>query len=235
MGQEIHLLLSESDLPVIVSKLFSPTESSSLGESVNENHVGSLAGVVFGLTALPLLHLSVVDFENKTATDSDFVAHIADRYIPISIASGVGLLLVGVLLLHISWLKGLLSRHTTFGAKVAQNCALITASAMAIGFGFSIVTAYGAHEKFPDLSVRTVAMIAENLGTSLMIGLAAFAGLIALLGWRKKFPLWLTLIATIEVLITLVVTIGGVPAAAAIVTIVWVLANSIGMAREVRK
>jgi len=202
---------------------------------MNENRIGSLTGVVFGLTALPLLHLSVVDFENKTATDVDFVTHIADRYIPISIASGVGLLLVGVLIVHISWLKGLLSKHTTFGAKVAHNCALITASAMAIGFGFSIVTAYGAHEKFPDISVRTVAMLAENLGTSLMIGLAAFAGLIALLGWRKQFPIWLTLIATIETLITVAATVGGVPAAAALVTIVWVLANSIGMSRQARK
>lgn len=202
---------------------------------MNENQVGSLAGVVFGLTALPVLHLSVVDFENKTASDADFVAHIADRYVSISIASGVGLLLVGVLVVHISWLKGLLSIHARNGARIAHNCALITASALAIGFGLSIVTSYGAHEKFPDISVRTVAMLAENLGTSLMIGLAAFAALIALLGWRKKFPLWLTLIATLETLITLAAMVGGVPAAAAIVTIVWILVNSIGMARQGRK
>ena len=105
---------------------------------------------------------------------------------------------------------------------------------MTIGFGLSIVTSYGAHEKFPDMSIRTTAMIAENLGTSLLIGVAAFAGLIAILGWGKKFPIWLTLIASIEELITLAATIGGVPAAAAIVTIAWVLANSIGMARQIR-
>ena len=106
---------------------------------------------------------------------------------------------------------------------------------MTIGIGLSIVTSYGAHEKFPDLSVRTTAMIAENLGTSLLIGLAALAGLIALLGWRKKYPLWLTVLATLELVISLAATIGGVPAAAAITTIAWVLVNSIGLARQIRR
>lgn len=202
---------------------------------MNENRIGTFTGIVFGVAALPLLHLSVVDFENKAATDPNFAAHIANRYISISIASGVGLLLVGVLIAHIFWLGNYLSVHFPFGAKVAQSCALVTASAMAIGFGLSIVTSYGAHEKFPDMSVRTTAMIAENLGTSLLIGLAALAGLIARLGWRKKFPLWLTVLASIELLISLASTIGGVPAAAAIATIVWVLVNSIGMARHIRK
>ncbi len=216
-------------------KLFSSKWSGGIGKTMNENRIGILAGVVFGVAAIPLLHLSVVDFENKTATDSNFAAHIADRYISISIASGVGLLLVGVLITHTYWLGNLLSVHFPFGAKVAQSCALVTASAMAIGFGLSIVTSYGAHEKFPDLSVRTTAMLAENLATSLLIGLAALAGLIARLGWRKKISLWLTVLATMEVLISLVATIGGVPAAAAMSTVAWVLVNSIGMARHVRK
>lgn len=201
---------------------------------MKENRIGPVAGIAFGVAALPLLHLSVVDFENKSASDSDFASHIADRYLSISIASGVGILLIGLLVAHIFWLGRFLSVHFPFGAKVAQGCALITASALTIGFGFSIVTSYGAREKFPDISVRTVAMIAENLGTSLMIGLAAFAGLIALLGWRKKLPLWMTIVSSIEVLISLVATIGGVPAAAAIVTIAWVLVNSIGMSWRVR-
>jgi hypothetical protein len=202
---------------------------------MNENRIGTLSGVVFGLAALPLLHLSVVDFENKASTDTDFAAHIADRYISISIASGVGLLLVGVLVAHIFWLGNFLSTHFPFGAKVAQGCAMITASAMTIGFGFSIITSYGAHEKFPDSSIRTTAMIAENLGTSLLVGLAAFASVIAMLGWRKKLPIWMAIVATIEVLISLASTIGGVPAAAAIATIAWVLVNSIGMTRQARK
>lgn len=202
---------------------------------MNENRIGPLAGVVFGIAALPLLHLSVVDFENKAATDTDFAARVADRYISISIASGVGLLLVVVLVAHIFWLVNFLSAHFPFGARVAQGCAMITASAMTIGFGFSIVTAYGAHEKFPDISIRTTAMIAENLATSLLIGLAAFAGLIAILGWRKKLPIWMAIVATIEVLISLASAIGGVPAAAALTTIAWVLVNSIGMTRQARK
>ena len=74
---------------------------------MNENRIGTLTGVLFGVAALPLLHLSVVDFENKTATDSNFAARIADRHITISIASGVALLLVGVLIAHILWLGDL--------------------------------------------------------------------------------------------------------------------------------
>lgn len=205
------------------------------GESMKENRIGPLSGVVFGVAALPLLHLSVVDFENKAATDPEFASHIADRYLSISIASGVGLLLVGVLVAYIFWLGNLLSEHFPFGAKVAQGCAMITASAMTIGFGFSIITSYGAHEEFPDSSIRTTAMIAENLGTSLLIGLAAFAGLIAMLGWRKKLPIWMAIVATIEVLISLASIIGGVPAAAALLTIAWVLVNSIGMTRQAGK
>ena len=202
---------------------------------MNENRIGPLAGVVFGVAALPLLHLSVVDFESKTATDANFATHIADRYISISIASGVGLLIVGVLVAHIFWLGNFLSVHFPFGAKVARGCAMITASAMTIGFGFSIITSYGAHEKFPDISIRTTAMIAENLATSLLFGLAAFAGLIAMLGWRKKLPIWMAIVASLEVFITLATTIGGIPAAAAIATIAWVLLNSIGMGLRERK
>lgn len=202
---------------------------------MNENRIGPLAGVVFGVAALPLLHLSVVDFENNAATDSNFATHIADRYISISIASGVGLLLVGVLVAHIFWLGNFLSLLFPFGAKVAQGCAMITASAMTIGFGFSLVASYGAHEKRSDISVRTVALLAENLGTSLLIGLAAFAGLIVIAGWRRRLPIWMAIVASLEVLITLVTTIGGVPAAAAIATIAWVLVNSIGMARQAKK
>lgn len=202
---------------------------------MERNRLGALTGIAFGIVALPLLHLSVVDFENKSLTDAQFGAQVASRYLSISIASGLGLLLVAILIFHIYWLSGYFSSSFILGAKVARGCALVTASALAMGFGFSLIASYGAHEKRSDIAIRTVALIAENLGTSLLVGLAVFAGLIMTSGLRRELPKWIAILAGLEVLATLVSTVVGIPAASALVTITWVLVNSIGLYFHVNK
>jgi hypothetical protein len=191
---------------------------------------GAAAGIAFGIGAVPLLHLSVVDLENKTATDSAYAAHVDDRYVSTSVAAGVGLLLVLILLVHLVWLSDLLAVHAPSAARVGFAAGVVTAGALAIGFVLSMTAAYGAHENFPDSAVRTVGMLAENLGTSLLVGLAVFAGVVAVLGWRGVLPRWLAVLGTLEVLLAGIATAVGVPAAAAFPTVVWVLLNSAGLA-----
>ena len=158
--------LLHSSHSVSVPKMFLPIGNGHMGEKVNENRLGSIAGVVFGVMALPLC------FGNGICND-DWVRAF-DR--------------------HFLWGAREIPRHVhTYDRNDCREPWYL----------------------FADWS-------GDICRTYCDIGLG------------KKFPIWLTLIASIEELITLAATIGGVPAAAAIVTIAWVLANSIGMARQIR-
>ena len=202
---------------------------------MKSNRFGSYSGIIFGIIGVPLLILNIYELGDDFTTDSIYVANLLDRYQLTMATAGIGFVSVILLLAHLQWLSDVVSQHAPFAARVATASAQITATAIALGYGLTTLAAYGAQQKFPERVVRTTGMISGNLVIMQYVGLVVFAGLIAVLGWQGKYPRWIALIATLEVLLAVITAVTGASAVSAIITIVWLLANSVGLSLYTRK
>lgn len=177
---------------------------------------------------MPLFKLSAGATGDETSSDATYIDKILTDHQSIQRFAGLGLLSVILLLAHVEWLSAIISKHSKFTAKIAKSSGQIAAIGFILSYGFVIAAAYGAGT-FPDLTVRTMGMLAPNILGAFLIGLAVFAGAIAILGWKGKFPKWMALLATLIVLLAVVATVTGAPGGAAFPILVWLLINSIGM------
>ena len=172
--------------------------------------------------------LSVKDLSDETASDTTYMDNLSTNYQSIQIYAGLGLLTVFLLLAHVEWLSTIISKHSEFSAKISKSCAQITATGFILSYGLVTVATYGVG-RFPDQVVRSSGMLAPTIIGPFLIGLAVFAGAIAIIGWKGKFPKWMAILATLIVLITVIATVSGATGAAAFPIIIWLLINSIGM------
>jgi hypothetical protein len=191
--------------------------------------VAGIAGVVFGLAAVPNLHFMVVDLEGK-ADAANYLAHVDDRYLRIALFGSGGLVLAAVLLVHLLAIRSFAVESDRGG--LFADAATAIAAAGPIGIFLSscaaIMAAYGAHEGYTFESVRPMGLLAENLFTaslSLLVGSAALVASLALrAGVLRRWLGWVAggftvLLGAITLLLP---PVGGLVATA------WVLVAGIG-------
>lgn len=201
---------------------------------MNSNKTGMYSGILFSILTIPLFVMSVFSVGDETSSDTTYINNLLEDHQSIQAFAGLGLLSVFLLLAHVEWLAGIISKHSEFTAKIAKSSGQIAATGFILSYGLVVAAAYGAGT-FPDQTVRTIGMLAPNIIGAFLIGIAVFAGAIAILGWKGKFPKWMALFASLIVLMTVVATVVGAPAAASIPIIVWVFINTIGMHSYNRK
>jgi hypothetical protein len=195
--------------------------------------MGAYAGILFSIVTIPLFIGAVDAGGDDSASDATYIANLVKDHSSIQMYAGIGLLTVILLLAHIEWLSAIISKHSEFWAKISKSCGQIAA----IGFVLSYGLAFAAAEKagtWPDQVVRTVGMLAPSIIFPFLIGLTAFAGSIAILGWKGKFPKWMAFLATLILLGTIIPTAAGVPGWLFHINF-WLLINSIGMVFYSRK
>lgn len=195
---------------------------------------GAYAGIFFPILAFPLYVISTNVSSDETVTESVYLANLLENKTA-GQGAGLGLLSIILLLMHVEWLKDLVSIHAPNAAKVARSSAQIAAMGVSLTFGLTLLAVYVADQNGPDSMVRTTGLVGANSLGMFFVGMAAFAWVIAVLGWKGKFPKWIALIATIETLIAVVATAIGAPGIAALPTMVWLLVNAIGMLAYSRK
>lgn len=196
---------------------------------------GAYAGILFPILLFPLSIISTDFARNQTVSDSVYVKTLIDHNHSIQYATGIGLLSLILLLIHLEWLTDVVSQHAPLPARVARSTAQLAVIGVALTFGLTGLAAYGADQKWPDQAVRTTGLLGANVVGMFFVGLGAFAGVIAVLGWKGKFPKWIAFIASLELLIAVVATGVGAPGVAILPTIFWLLANAIGMLFHKRK
>ena len=197
--------------------------------------MGAVAGILFPLSVFALVSISTKYSYDPTATDSAYVAKLIEQTSTIQFAAGMGLLSVVLLLIHLEWLTGVVSKHAPFSAKVARSCGQIAAIGVSLTYGLTFLAAEGASEDWPDQAVQAVSQIGGSIGWVLMGALGAFAGVIAFQGWKGKFPKWIALLATLETLIVVIATGAGELWITFMPTMVWLLINAVGLLFHERK
>lgn len=197
--------------------------------------IGAYAGILFPILAFPLYAISTDFSSDETVTDSVYLANLLENKTAAQYGAGLGLLSITLLLIHLEWLKDLVSVHAPFAARVARSIAQIAAIGVLLTFGLTLLAVYAADQKWPDQMVRTTGLVAGSTLGMFFVGMAAFAWVIAQLGWKGKFPKWMALIATLEVLITVMATAVGAPGVVFLPTMVWLLVNAMGMLAYSRK
>lgn len=183
-------------------------------------------GLVSALLLVPVLHLAAVDLESKTASPSAYLRHVDDRYLSISVAGSVGLVLTVLLIVHLAGMRRFAIAWHPWLADAAVAVGGLAVLGLAIGFVSSIMAAYGAYERFPYEAVRPMGLIAENFASGLLPALAGPAVLIAVLGLRDKvLP---RLLGYISACFAVVLTVLGVllPGSAALPALLWLLIST---------
>lgn len=192
------------------------------------------AGLVAALLLLPVLHLAAVDLESTTASPDAYLRHIDDRYLSISVAGSVGLLLTVLLIVHLAGMRRFAAARHPLLADAAVAVGGLAVLGLAIGLVSSIMAAYGAHERYPFEAVRPMGMLAENFAAGLLPALAGPAVLIAVLGLRDK--VLSRLLGYIAGFFAVVLTVLGVvlPGSAALPALLWLLIStaSLSMVRS---
>ena len=197
--------------------------------------MGAYAGILFPVLIMFLVTIPTNFTDDLTSTDAAYVAKLIENTTTIQVSAGLGLLSVVLLLMHLEWLTGIVSKHAPFSAKVARSCGLIAAFGVALTYGVITLVAYGAGQKWPDQIVRTTGVLGGPIGVATYVGLGAFAGVIAYLGWNGKFPKWIAALATLEIVIAVIATGVGAPGVAFVPTTAWLLINAVGMLFHERK
>lgn len=196
--------------------------------------IGALGGILFPVLIMILIPITQKYTDDLTSTDASYVAKLIEHTHTIQYVAGLGFLSVVLLLMHLEWLTGLVSKHAPFSAKVAKSCGQIAAIGVALSYGLILLATYGAGQKWPDQIIRTTGLL-NNLGGVTFTGLAAFAGVIAYLGWNGKFPKWIAALATLEVVIAVIATGVGAQGVAFLPTTAWLFINAIGLLFHERK
>lgn len=184
------------------------------------------AGLVAALLLVPVLHLAAVDLESKSATPSAYLRHADDRYLSISIAGSVGLLLTVLLIVHLAGMRRFAALRHPLLADAATAIGGLAVLGLAVGFVSSIIAAYGAHERFPFEAVRPMGMLSENFAVGLLPALAGPALLIGVLGLRDNvLPRPLGYVAAF---FAIMLTVLGlvIPGSAALPALLWLVIST---------
>lgn len=200
---------------------------------MKSKQMGAYAGILFSILTIPIFIGAVDAGGDDSSSDATYIANLLKDHQSIQMYAGIGLLTVILLLAHIEWLSAIISKHSEFWAKISKSCGQIAATGFILSYGLAFAAASGAGT-WPDQVVRTVGMMAPSVIFPFLIGLAAFAGSIAILGWKGKFPKWMAFLATLILLGTIIPTAAGVPGWLFHI-IIWLLINSIGMVFYSRK
>ena len=196
--------------------------------------MGAVAGILFPFFAFVLVGKSTEYSYDPNATDSAYVAKLIEHTSTIQFAAGIGLLSVVLLLIHLEWLTGVISKHAPFSAKVARSCGQIAAIGFSLTYGLTFLAADGADE-WPDQVVQAISQIGGNTFIVFTGALGAFAGVIAFQGWKGKFPKWIALLATLETLIVVILMGTGALWEISMLTMFWLLINAVGLLFHERK
>ena len=198
--------------------------------------IGALSGILFPILLLLFVGIATFYAGNDTTAQATYVANMSEHTRAIMFSTGMGLLSVVLLLMHLEWLTGVVSKHAPFAAKIARSCGQIAAIGIAFTYGLILLATYGLEQaNWPDQMVHTTGMLGSTIGSVFYTGFGAFAGVIAYLGWKGIFPKWIAALATLEVVIAVVATGVGAPGAAFMPTTAWLLINAVGMLFYERK
>jgi hypothetical protein len=199
------------------------------------NRFGAYSGIIFAPVLALILSALGDDATDDKVPNGTYLANLTWHADSIQRIAGLGMLSLLLLLLHVEWLTKIVSQHSQVWSRVARAGALIATMGLALSFSMTITIAYFSANEFQNEMLREAGFIAANLPGNFFIGMAVFAGAIAILGWRGKFPKWLTVLSTVEVVLVVASTANGSPGAAAFPTLVWLFLNAIGLLFHIRK
>lgn len=202
---------------------------------MNFYRFGGYAGIIFSPLLMLILGILGDDASNDRVTNAAYLADLGARSDTIQRIAGLGLLSLLFLLVHVEWLSDIVSQHSQIWSRVARAGALIAAMGIALSYGLTLIIGNFATNEFQNEMLRSTGLVAANLPAIFFIGMAVFAGAIATLGWRGRFPKWLTILSTIEVVLVVVSTANGAPGGAALPTAIWIIVNAIGLLLANRK